>query len=870
MLYIMPEEPKPLIKLLKNGPLKVSGLENFINSRGEKIETSTVETLCRCGGSKNKPFCDGTHRDNGFEDQQDPERTPGQLDLYPGKKITIRDHRGICSHAGFCTDGLPSVWKMGTEPWIDPDGASPEEIKKIIHRCPSGALSYKENKEVQSSYSDVSEIMISRDGPYCLRGHIVLEGVEIPEGVGTEHFALCRCGKSRNKPFCDGSHWYAGFKDDEALTIVAANRNDDELVENWVDVGEVSSFIIDEVAAVMAGDFKVAVIRTADGWFAFDARCPHQGGPLDEGSVEHGALHCPWHGFAFDLKNAKGIGNDFEARRLEVQESGGRLEVLVLVEKKSAWTVSHVIAETMVEWGIDTVFGMVGHSNLGMAEALRVQEKKEKISYYGIRHEGAASFACSGYAKFTGRPAACLSIAGPGATNFLTGLYDAKMDNAPVLALTGQINTQFLGPGSFQEIDLASAFQAVSQFSQTMLHTSDYSGLVSLALKNAIIQKSVAHLILPDEVQALDAGEHGPGRPLGRVSRLEITPPQQAFSYALARIARARRPVIIAGFGAKEGMPEIIELAEKLDCPVITTFKAKGAIPDAHPLAAGVLGRSGTPVAAALMNESDLLVVFGASFSQHTGIDETRPIIQVDHNRMALGKFHGVDELVWGDVKVTAALLKENLPDQKWPSQREEIARHWNHWRQEKKKRAAKDNGNGIASALIFEKLSHLLPEDAVITVDVGNNAYSFGRYFECKKQSVLISGYLGSIGFAFPAAMGVWAAKSGRKVVSISGDGGFGQYLGELNTAVKYNMEITHIVINNGELAKISKEQRDSHLGVWQTSLSNPDFAGYAKLCGAEGYKAQKAEEIDAAIKKALAAKGPSVVEIVGDSLLA
>jgi thiamine pyrophosphate-dependent acetolactate synthase large subunit-like protein len=169
--------------------------------------------------------------------------------------------------------------------------------------------------------------------------------------------------------------------------------------------------------------------------------------------------------------------------------------------------------------------------------------------------------------------------------------------------------------------------------------------------------------------------------------------------------------------------------------------------------------------------------------------------------------------------------------------------------------------------------MTRLVPDDAIIAVDVGNNTYSFGRYFECERQAVLMSGYLGSIGFSFPAAMGAWAATQeddprfkGRKVVSVSGDGGFGQYLAELTTAVKYGMNITHILLNNDELGKISKEQKAGDWDVWQTSLHNPDFAEYANICGALGLSASKKDELDDAISKALAHDGPSLVEIHSD----
>ena len=444
------------------------------------------------------------------------------------------------------------------------------------------------------------------------------------------------------------------------------------------------------------------------------------------------------------------------------------------------------------------------------------------------------------------------------------------MDRAPILALTGQVNTQVMGPGAFQEIDLSSAFEAVCRFSQVVLPNSNHGELASLALKTAIVERDVAHLIFPDEVQTLDAGESGPGRRTGRIGASGITPPAQPLSYAGARLASARRPVVIVGHGARDGIDEVVALAEALGCAMITTFKGKGLVSDDHPLAGGVLGRSGTPVASWFMNQADLLVVFGVSFSDHTGIDSRKPIIQVDFDRMALGKGHRVDEAVWGDVGTTARLLRERLPRSLTTvDQRSQLAEWWRLWREVKRERESHDRGQGFGSARIFRDLAATVADDAVIAVDVGNNTYSFGRYFECRRQTVIMSGYLGSIGFAFPAAMGAWAAAPGRQIVSVGGDGGFGQYMGDFLTAVKYGMRITHVLINNRELGKISKEQRDGEWQVWQTALHNPDFAAYARLCGGTGYRVDVADDFADVLRRALNDPGPALVEIRSDPLL-
>ena len=580
---------------------------------------------------------------------------------------------------------------------------------------------------------------------------------------------------------------------------------------------------------------------------ALDNKCPHQGGPLGEGSIENGLLRCPWHGWDFDPLTGKAPGFDDGVSTFEIDVRDDGIYVGFDEEALHTRTVSDVMVETLVNWGVRQVWGMVGHSNLGLADALRRQELDGGLRYYGIRHEGAASFAASAYGKLTGRPAACFSIAGPGATNLLTGLWDANVDRAPALALTGQVNTQVLGPGAFQEVDLSAAFGKVAQWSQQTLHDSQHAELVNLACKSAILNRGVSHLIFPDEVQTLPASAGAKaGSPEGRLAPREIAPPKRALDEAIALIRRSRRPAIVVGHGARFHMPGVVKLAEWLVCPVITTFKGKGLIPDDHPLGCGVLGRSGTPIASYFMNEADCLIVFGASFSDHTGITAKKPTIQVDWDPMLLGKFHAVDVPVWGEIGVTAALFLEALGDASgWEDRQTEIAERWSIWRQEKARREEEEQGKGISSAAVFAALARHVEDDAIVAVDVGNNTYSFGRYFECQRQAVLMSGYLGSIGFALPAAMGAWAATQeederlrDRQVVSVSGDGGFGQYMAELTTAVKYGMNITHILLNNGELGKISKEQRSGNWDVWQTDLHNPDFAKYAELCGARGIR--------------------------------
>ncbi len=639
-----------------------------------------------------------------------------------------------------------------------------------------------------------------------------------------------------------------------------------ESVHKILDHGELDE---GRVTTVTVGHHTLAVTNHEGTYGCLDNHCPHQGGPLGEGSIENGKLRCPWHGYDYDPTTGTPPPPFDDAPAcypVEVREDG--VYVTLPTEPPRVRTVSDALVETMTAWGVDAVFGIVGHSNLGFGDALRQAQRRGDLQYFGVRHEGAAAFAASGYGKLTGRPAACFGIAGPGSTNLLTGLYDAKVDRAPVLALSGQVPSANMGRGAFQDLDLQAAFGDVARTSQTVHAGSNHTELMNLACKTALVESDVTHLIFPDEVQIQPSDEPASG-PEGRTWVRTSPPPAETLDAAAELLGSAERPLIIVGAGARHDMEPIIALAERLGAPVATTFKGKGQISDHHPLGCGVLGRSGTPIASWFMNESDLIVAFGASFANHTGISPYKPIIQVDHDPMALGRFHPVTVGVLGHVGVVAEALDRSLSTVAATDRRDEVADRWDIWRAEKSSRAADDRGQGLASARIFADLTAALDPDAVIAVDVGNNTYSFGRYFEVDRHTVLMSGYLGSIGFGFPAAMGAWAANTGRQIVSMSGDGGFGQYAMELTTAVKYGMNITHVLVDNGELGKISKEQRSADLDVWQTSLHNPNFASFADNCGARGFRVTKADELAGALGAALAHEGPALVDIVADAAL-
>jgi thiamine pyrophosphate-dependent acetolactate synthase large subunit-like protein/nitrite reductase/ring-hydroxylating ferredoxin subunit len=667
------------------------------------------------------------------------------------------------------------------------------------------------------------------------------------EGDGERASQRAPASEERNEPGADHRRWHR--------------------VEGGIDEGRVRTAVVD--------GHSVALTRCGGRVGALDNHCPHQGGPLGEGSIENGLLRCPWHGYDYDPTTGRppaGFSDAPVAFGAEERTDGIYVCLPDVVQRPRS--VSDVLVETLVAWGVDTVFGMVGHSNLGFADALRVAEERGELRFIGIRHEGAAAFAASAYGKLTGRPAACFAIAGPGSTNLLTGLYDAKLDGAPVLAVSGQVPSTVLGRGAFQDLDLSAVFRDVAVSTVTVHAGSDHAELAAGAVKHAIDGRGVAHLVLPDEVQGLPSAQAVRG-PEGRRADLATAPSAASLDAALDRLRAAHRPVLIVGQGARGAADEVRGLAERLGAPVLTTFRAKGLVPDTHPLGAGVLGRSGTPVASWLMNESDLLLVVGASFANHTGIAPYKAIVQVDDAPSAIGRFDPVAVGVLGDAAVTVRSLLDGLgADVAATDQRPDVAARWAIWDAEKARRAADDRGRGVASAAVFAALSDACPADAVITVDVGNHAYSFGRYFRSAGQPVLMSGYLGSIGFGYPAALGAWAATrgpggTGAPVVAVTGDGGFGQYLAELTTAVKYGIPVKHVLLDNGSLGKISKEQLAGAYPVWQTSLVNPDFAGYATACGATGIPVRTTAELADGMKQLFAADGPALLHVHCDGEL-
>ncbi|BAW31442.1 MAG TPA: thiamine pyrophosphate-binding protein [Methanothermobacter sp.] len=524
-------------------------------------------------------------------------------------------------------------------------------------------------------------------------------------------------------------------------------------------------------------------------------------------------------------------------------------------------TVADVFIAQMIEWGVKYVFGIPGTSALGLVDALR---KNKDIRYIQVRHEQTAAFMASAYAKLTGHIAACLTVAGPGATNLATGLYDAKLDRAPVLAITGQVERNRIGTGASQEIDQHAFFEPFSVFNMTLISPDQTTNLVTSAIKHALLLGGVAHIDVPRDMQSLECKEKI--KPFkDNIPNRSITTDEKHLKRAAEIINTSKKPVIIAGFGSLEAKEQVVRLAEKIDAPIVTTFRGKGVVDENHPLYMGSHGTIGSTAAAELVRDSDLLIVIGSSFSDLTQIPQKR-MIQIDIDPMMIARRYPVESGIIGRSAIVIPKILKFVDKKERKDYRKKMSELKSRWL--KLLEAEADPiSTPIRPQYIISVLNRKLDDDAIITLDVGENGWWFGRNFQMKStQRVLFSGYLGSMGFGLPAALVAQLEYPERQVACITGDGGFSMVMGDFLTAIKYDLPIKVFLFNNKNLAMIMQEQKVENYPIWQTELQDCDFAGFAENCGGIGIKADDPRELEKVVDEALKFDKPVLVDIDTD----
>jgi thiamine pyrophosphate-dependent acetolactate synthase large subunit-like protein len=521
-------------------------------------------------------------------------------------------------------------------------------------------------------------------------------------------------------------------------------------------------------------------------------------------------------------------------------------------------TASEVIVDELIEAGVKYVFGIPGHTSLGVSEAIR---KRTEIKFITVRHEETAALMASAYAKLTNQLGVVLTIAGPGATNLMTGLYDAKMDHAPVLALTGQVELQFIGRDVLQEIDQNALFESVSLFNKVITTPEETSEITLLAIKNALVRRGVSHLGVPINIQKSKTIQLA--KPIrSRIPPLRIRPAEDLCKKAANMINSAKRPAMIMGWGARFATDHVAHLAQKIGAPIATTFKAKGLISEFDPQVVGVFGSVGSDPAKELVHSADLLIALGSSFSAQTGIPQDKPIIQIDYDPMALSKRFPVELPLWGSIEDTVPLLSSLVEERDNRTTLDKINQLMRQW-DRKVESVTSQDGVPIHPARVLKALQEVLPEESVISIDVGDNSWWFGKYFRMGGQKFILSGYLATMGFGFAGALGAGFAFPDRKSITLTGDGAFSMVMADFTTAVKHNLPVVAIVYDNSELSMIIHEEKMEGYPKFATELVNPNFADFADSCGGVGFEVKEPSELEPTLERAISSEKPCVVDV-------
>ncbi|HLJ68513.1 MAG TPA: thiamine pyrophosphate-dependent enzyme [Chloroflexota bacterium] len=552
-----------------------------------------------------------------------------------------------------------------------------------------------------------------------------------------------------------------------------------------------------------------------------------------------------------------------------------------------AKTVSDVLIETLAEWGVDTIFGIPGDGINGIMEALRTHQ--DRVRFIQVRHEEAAAFAACSYAKFTGRLGVCLATSGPGAIHLLNGLYDAKLDGAPVLALTGQQESDLLGLSYQQEVDLLSLYKDVAAFNQAVQGASDVFNLVNTACRTALSKRTVAHINLAIDYQTMEAKSGfykamgGPPRtpnqidqpPAGFYSSRNGLPkvapiPTPELLRAAADVLNAGTKVaIVAGHGALDAGDELEQAADLLAAPIVKPLLGKGVVPDDSPFTTGGIGLLGTRPSEEALEECDTVLMVGTSFPYVAYLPKPSQArgVQIDVDETRLGLRFPIEVGLVGDAGATMRALLPLLQrkaDRAFLEKAQEGMKAWN----------AQLDAEGTRTdvpmkpEVVAHTLEKLVAPDAIICGDSGTNTIWIGRNFRLKRgQKFSLSGNLATMAPGLPYAVGAQVAFPDRQVIAFVGDGGFTMLMGEVLTAVKYRLPIKVIIIKNNVLGQIKWEQivflGNPEYGV---ELQSADFAAWARAAGAEGFCVERPDEIEETMRRFLAVPGPAVLEAVVD----
>jgi pyruvate dehydrogenase (quinone) len=534
--------------------------------------------------------------------------------------------------------------------------------------------------------------------------------------------------------------------------------------------------------------------------------------------------------------------------------------------------VGEALAKRLIDWEVDTVFGLPGDGINGLMEGFRRQ--RERLRFVLVHHEEAAAFMATGYAKATGRLGVCAATSGPGAIHLLNGLYDAKLDHMPVLAITGMQETSVLGSQYQQEVYTDRLYEDVAAYNLTVMNPQQMPGVVDIAIRHALAKRTVVHLSFPTDIQvaaaAADPYRHvTPGAP-PKSSPVVSRPPVPATHEELERAAEVLsaggKVAMLVGVGARDAREEVLAVAEALGAPIVKTLPGKQVVPDDHPLTTGGLGLLGTKPSEELMEECDTLLMVGTSFPYRSYLPSPGQarVVQIDRDASQIGMRLPVEVAITADARLA---LRQLLPLLSRQADRSFLGKYQqgrDKWRADMKA-LVDPTRHPIAPQYLIGCVDELAADDAILTCDSGTIATWSARHWTIRGgREFYLSGNLASMAPGLPYAIAMQHAFPGRQVIAYVGDGGFAMLMAEFLTAARHELPIKVIINNNNAYGQILWEQIILGYPEYAVRHEQPeaDFAAWAKSCGGYGCKVTDPGQLPGAVREALAYPGPALVD--------
>jgi pyruvate dehydrogenase (quinone) len=537
-----------------------------------------------------------------------------------------------------------------------------------------------------------------------------------------------------------------------------------------------------------------------------------------------------------------------------------------------AQTAAGILIDVLQEWGVDTVFGLPGDGINGIMEALR--KKREEIRFVQVRHEEAAAFMACGYAKFTGRLGVCLATSGPGGLHLLNGLYDAKLDGQPVLAITGMPYHDLIGTHTQQDVELDKVFMDVAEYSVRIMGPTHVENVAHLACRTALLRRGVAHLTFPvdlqdREIKAERSKRNIPGHTSDVLSYGARMPHEGDLAQAADILNQGKRVVILAGRGALGAGAELEQVADLLGAPIVKALLGKAVVPDDSPYTTGTVGLLGTRPSQEAMEECDTLLMVGTSFPYIEFLPKPGQArgVQIELDATRIGLRYPIEVGLVGDGRRTLQALIPLLQRRDDRHFLEKAQRRMAEWWALMEEQGVRADVPMKPQVVAWE-LGKRLRDDAIVCSDSGTIATWWARQIRVKRgQMYSLSGTLASMANGLPYAMAAQIAHPARQVVAFLGDGGFSMLMAEFANCVRYKLPIKVVIIKNNSLGMIKWEQM-VFLGnpEYGCELQPIDFAAFARACGATGFTVEDPAQCGAVLDQALAIDGPVIVDAIVD----